>query len=120
MRKTLIVMALGSTLVAGVIGAAPASASTTAPQIAPTSTWANNYHYATKCVQVALNAHYGMSLTVDGYYGPKSQSAVKQLQRDAHLTVDGYVGRQTGSLIMSTLDKIGHHSDCYPVVPTLN
>ena len=120
MKKVGSIAAIGLMLTLGIGFASPASASTTAPYIYPTATWSGSPHYATKCVQVALNAHYGIALAVDGLYGPSTQSWVKILQRDAGLTQDAIVGRQTGTLLMGTLDNIGHHADCYPVIPTLS
>lgn len=47
-----------------------------------------------KELQRALNAH-GAKLTVDGDFGPRTESAVKAFQRSHKLTVDGKVGPQT-------------------------
>ncbi|GAA4718588.1 hypothetical protein GCM10025782_14780 [Pedococcus ginsenosidimutans] len=94
------------------MGAGAASASTTAPQIAYGASG-----YKVKCVQVALNYHYGISMSVDGVFGSTTQKWVRQLQSDGGLSVDGVVGKYTGNLLMGTLNKTGH-SDCYAYIPT--
>lgn len=47
-----------------------------------------------KWVQDKLNKH-GYSLTIDGIFGEKTESAVKNFQTAKNITVDGIVGRQT-------------------------
>jgi peptidoglycan hydrolase-like protein with peptidoglycan-binding domain len=37
----------------------------------------------------------GSNLTVDGYYGPKTQDAVRVVQRGESLAQDGFVGPDT-------------------------
>jgi peptidoglycan hydrolase-like protein with peptidoglycan-binding domain len=96
----------------GLVGAGAASASTTAPNIAVGATG-----YKVKCVQVAINYHYGVNIGVDGIYGSTTKSWVQRLQGDAGLTKDGIVGKYTGNLLMGTLNKTGH-SDCYAYIPT--
>lgn len=50
-----------------------------------------------KDLQRILNAWYPnrTALKRDGYYGPKTEAAVKYLQERASITVDGIAGRQT-------------------------
>lgn len=40
-----------------------------------------------------------MGLQVDGWYGPVTEDAVRQLQRRANITVDGIVGPQTRAVL---------------------
>ena len=47
-----------------------------------------------KALQKALDAN-GAKLTVDGIFGPRTESAVKAFQSKHHLTVDGIVGPAT-------------------------
>lgn len=47
-----------------------------------------------KLLQELLNKH-GFNLTVDGDFGNKTETAVKQLQTRLNLTVDGIVGSKT-------------------------
>ena len=50
---------------------------------------------AVSVLQSRLNAALGASLVVDGVFGMKTQSAVKQLQRRQGLQPDGVVGSRT-------------------------
>lgn len=50
-------------------------------------------------LQAYLNA-YGSSLVVDGDFGPKTDSAVRALQRNRRVVVDGIVGPVTRGLIL--------------------
>ena len=52
-------------------------------------------------LQSLLNQN-GYSLNVDGIFGSKTQSAVKDYQRNAGLTVDGIVGNNTWSALLGT------------------
>lgn len=45
-------------------------------------------------IQTRLGVH-GHKVTVDGYFGPKTEAAVKAFQKDAKLTQDGQVGSKT-------------------------
>jgi len=54
-----------------------------------------------KSLQMMLNAR-GAKLTVDGDFGPNTQSAVKSFQSAHKLTVDGVVGPQTWSALIVT------------------
>jgi lysozyme len=76
---------------------------TPAPKPAPPPAWPGRYlkvfspmmHGSdVTWVQRRLGVH-KHPVQVDGYYGPKTASAVKTFQKGAHLTVDGIVGRNT-------------------------
>lgn len=56
---------------------------------------------AVRAVQRQLNVH-GAALTVDGSFGPATQSAVKNYQSSHHLSVDGAAGLETWSSLVST------------------
>jgi len=56
---------------------------------------------AVKALQRQLNAH-GASLTVDGNFGPATQSAVESFQSSHGIGVDGIAGPQTWSALVST------------------
>lgn len=52
-----------------------------------------------------LLRHRGYTLTVDGAFGPGTESVVKQFQAANGLTADGIVGSGTWSKLVVTLDK---------------
>lgn len=56
---------------------------------------------AVEALQRQLNAH-GASLTVDGDFGPGTETAVKNYQSSHNLGVDGIAGLQTWSSLVST------------------
>lgn len=55
---------------------------------------------AVKAVQSQLNTR-GYGLTVDGSFGPATDTAVRDFQGDHGLTVDGVVGKQTWNALVS-------------------
>lgn len=55
---------------------------------------------AVKNAQGLLNAH-GAKLTLDGDFGPATDSAVKSFQRAKKLTVDGEIGRNTHTVLIT-------------------
>ncbi|MGV9563607.1 peptidoglycan-binding domain-containing protein, partial [Streptomyces sp. NPDC003480] len=55
---------------------------------------------AVKAVQSQLDAH-GASLTVDGNFGPATDSAVRSFQSAHGLTVDGIVGSDTWQALVA-------------------
>lgn len=56
------------------------------------------------------NAGYG-SLVEDGIFGVRTESAVKQFQKDRNLTVDGIVGSQTWEALLPPTISRGSNSD---------
>lgn len=79
---------------------------TTPTPVPPTSDWTvklimslptvkrGSKGQSVKNVQGLLNAH-GSRLSIDGIFGPKTESAVRSYQKSRKLLVDGIVGRQT-------------------------
>ena len=53
-----------------------------------------------KYLQVILN-YYGYELKVDGFFGSKTEVAVKQFQKSRKLTVDGVVGSKTWNAMLA-------------------
>lgn len=58
-----------------------------------------------KQLQMMLNEIYGSVLVVDGIFGSKTESLVKQYQEDNHLVVDGIVGPQTWKSLEAHFSK---------------
>ncbi|MGD1703591.1 peptidoglycan-binding domain-containing protein [Dapis sp. BLCC M229] len=66
------------------------------------------------------NAGYG-SLVEDGIFGSRTDTAVKQFQKDRNLTVDGVVGSQTWkALVPPTLSRNSRGNDVESLQITLN
>jgi peptidoglycan hydrolase-like protein with peptidoglycan-binding domain len=117
MRKLIISLVAVVALVVG--GATSASASKSAKDISRTS---HSSVTAVKCVQIALNAHYGSgTVATDGIFGAKTESAVIRLQNDSDgdLRTDGIVGNNTGERLWQSLKKQNIHTECYSYLPTL-
>lgn len=55
-----------------------------------------------KTAQILLKEH-GYKIDADGYYGPKTQSAVKSFQKKYGLKVDGHVGPDTWNKLINTV-----------------
>ncbi|WP_433293681.1 peptidoglycan-binding domain-containing protein [Actinoplanes sp. CA-030573] len=53
-------------------------------------------------LQYLLRAR-GKTVTVDGIFGPQTDTAVRAFQRDKHLAVDGIVGPNTWSALIITV-----------------
>lgn len=53
-----------------------------------------------KILQRALN------ITVDGYFGPGTETAVKEFQKKHGLDADGVVGNKTWEVILSSVDEV--------------
>ena len=61
-----------------------------------------------KCIQIALNELTNVFLPIDGIYGPKTEAAIRNLQRSIQASggtveVDGVVGPQTWQALVSGL-----------------
>jgi hypothetical protein len=99
-------------------GATSATANTDAPDISRATPRSRT---AVKCVQIALNDHYGNHLAEDGIFGAETERTVLKLQREAVpvLRTDGIVGNNTGQLLWNTLDRQDDHRECYRYLPTL-
>ena len=64
-----------------------------------------NAAVAVRSLQYLLDAH-GAGLTVDGIFGPRTNSAVRNYQAASHrLVVDGIVGPQTWSSLLVTVRR---------------
>lgn len=57
-----------------------------------------------KTAQILLKEH-GYTIDADGYYGPKTQSAVKAFQKKYNLDIDGYVGPKTWNALINKVPK---------------
>jgi peptidoglycan hydrolase-like protein with peptidoglycan-binding domain len=57
----------------------------------------------------------GHSVTVDGIFGPRTESAVEAFQREAGVGVDGVVGPNTWSRLIVTVRR-GSHGDAVRAV----
>jgi peptidoglycan hydrolase-like protein with peptidoglycan-binding domain len=55
-------------------------------------------------LQYLLRAH-GQQVTVDGQFGPRTQEAVRAVQKDHHVTVDGVVGPQTWPVLVVQVQR---------------
>ncbi|NES64082.1 MAG: peptidoglycan-binding protein [Okeania sp. SIO2D1] len=77
--------------------------------------------YNVTLIQSLLNdAGYG-SLVADGIFGVRTESAVKQFQKDRNLTVDGVVGSQTWkALLPPTIARGSRGNDVERLQMTLN
>lgn len=85
--------------------------STTPPPPSPTCTrtWptvqrSTAYNSNAKAVQYLLKAR-GYSLTVDGYFGAGTESAVKSFQSSKGLTADGVIGKNTWEALVVTVQS---------------
>ncbi len=94
---------LASVAAAGLLasGLAAATAPTADASTCYQSMWRiNSSGTCVKYIQQLVNfTHYSPALTVDGAFGPKTDSAVRALQTAFRLRVDGVVGPQTWSVI---------------------
>jgi peptidoglycan hydrolase-like protein with peptidoglycan-binding domain len=58
-----------------------------------------------RTLQHLLRAHKQTAVVVDGVFGPKTQAAVKAIQKAKGLHVDGVVGPQTWAAIVITVKQ---------------
>ena len=56
-----------------------------------------------KAIQALANLKYNPDVAVDGVFGPKTDAAVRSVQRGWGVKVDGIVGRQTWSVLCSPM-----------------
>lgn len=112
LKKAFVVAVLASAMVGAVAGTAQADTTV------PTIRWDSPNITGVKCVQIALNDHYGAGLDVDGDFGTLTQTYVETLQRDHHITVTGVVGPVTGQLIWNELKAHNDPHNCFHHIPT--
>ncbi|NES64085.1 MAG: peptidoglycan-binding protein [Okeania sp. SIO2D1] len=80
----------------------------------------SNGYNVTLVQRLLNNAGYG-SLVEDGIFGSRTESAVKQFQKDRSLIVDGIVGSQTWkALLPPTLSRGSRGNDVERLQMTLN
>ncbi|WSB58623.1 peptidoglycan-binding protein (plasmid) [Streptomyces cellulosae] len=78
--------------------------------------------YAVRNLQRLLTAH-GHPVTVDGDFGPRTQSALVAFQRARHLAADGVAGRQTWRALLTPqpgkpLPQLQSAETCWETVST--
>lgn len=89
---------------------ATSAAHLTASAVPAVGTWpvvrqgASNSAVTVRSLQYLLNAH-GAGLTVDGIFGARTNSAVRNYQAGHGLVVDGIVGPQTWSSVLVTVRR---------------
>lgn len=93
-----------------VLPSGAANASMAASVIPSVGTWpvlrqgTDNSPVTVRSLQYLLNAH-GAGLTVDGIFGAKTNSAVRNYQASHGLVVDGIVGSRTWSSLLVTVRR---------------
>jgi peptidoglycan hydrolase-like protein with peptidoglycan-binding domain len=61
-------------------------------------------NHPVETLQYLLRAH-GRTVTIDGIFGPQTESAVRAFQNAKHLTVDGIVGSSTWSALVIQVQR---------------
>ena len=83
-----------------------------------------NSGYGVKCVQEGIDnwsnrVHHTWPLTVDGKFGSRTLSYLKQFQTASHLHSDGVVGPGTANAITDNLTHDGRwRANCYTSLPS--
>ncbi len=75
-----------------------------------------NSYWGVKCTQIAIDLSGAASVSVDGLYGPETESGIIAFQQSMGLPDDGVVGPQTGKDLMAFLWH--DHPGCYRSLPT--
>ena len=107
---TLTAVCPASSAQTGVLTATATRAVVTASAAPTVGTWpvlrqgADNSAVTVRSLQYLLNAH-GAGLIVDGIFGPRTNSAVRNYQAGHGLVVDGIVGPQTWSSLLVTVRR---------------
>jgi peptidoglycan hydrolase-like protein with peptidoglycan-binding domain len=63
-----------------------------------------NKNHPIETLQYLLRAH-GRTVSIDGIFGPQTESAVRAYQNSRHLTVDGVVGAKTWSALIIQVQR---------------
>ena len=100
-------------LAGGGVTPPPTACAPSWPLVKQSSAYAEN----AKAVQYLLRS-YGYSLSVDGYFGPGTEGAVKAFQRGQGLSQDGLVGEKTWTKLVRTVSQ-GDREDTVRAVQTL-
>lgn len=61
-------------------------------------------NHPVQTLQYLLRAH-GHTVSVDGIFGPRTETAVRAFQQSKHLLVDGLVGRRTWSALLVQVSR---------------
>jgi len=78
-------------------------------------TWMSaSYNPGVVALQRALNACYTQGLTVDGYFGSKTQAALKRVQSAVGTTADGVYGPKTKAAMYWPMYNDGRAYGCDP------
>ena len=107
---TLTTVCPASSAQTGGLSATATGAALTASAAPTVGTWpvlrqgANNSAVTVRSLQYLLNAH-GAGVTVDGIFGPRTNSAVRNYQASHGLVVDGIVGPRTWSSLLVTVRR---------------
>lgn len=98
-------MAAPAAPVARVAAAAPATTCIVARILSWPLTVRGNTGERVRTIQFNLNAQIGAGLSVDGIFGPLTQSAVMRFQSICGIAVDGKVGNQTWPRLLPQIQQ---------------